>query len=57
MVVEIVVEDRLASIVDIKHRLHKDFSILDSKVLIVVEPKTVKLDSNYFVKIGQIVVV
>ena len=36
MVVEIVVEDRLVSIVDIKHRLLKDFSILDSKIVIVV---------------------
>ena len=56
MVVEIVVEDRLASIVDIKHRLHKDFSILDSKVVTVAEPKAATLNSNYFVKTKQIVV-
>ena len=36
MVVEIVVEVKMVSIVDIKHRLHKDFSILDSKIVTVV---------------------
>ena len=51
------VEYRRVSIVDIEHKLHKDFAILDSKVVIVAEPKTTKLDSNYFVKIGQILVV
>ena len=57
MVVEIVVEDMMASIVDIEHRLHKDFAILDSKVVTVVDPKATKLDSNYFVKTERIVAV
>jgi len=52
----IVVECRMASIVDIKQRLHKDFSILDSKVVIVEEPKADRLNSNYFGKTGQTVV-
>ena len=51
------VEDRMVNIFDIEHRLHKDFSILDSKIVIVPEPKAAKLDSNYFVKIEKIVVV
>ena len=55
--VEIVVEGRMASIVDIEHTLHKDFVILDSKVMIVAESKAARLNSNYFVKTGQIVVV
>ena len=57
MVVEIVVEGMMARIVDIEHRLHKDFSILDSKVVTMAEPKAAKLDSNYFVKTKQIVVI
>ena len=47
----------MASIVDIEHRIHKDFSILDSKIVTVAEPKAVRLDSNYFVKTEQIFVV
>lgn len=47
----------MASIVDIDHRLHKDFAILDSKTMIVAEPKVARLDSNYFVKTELIVVV
>ena len=46
----------MASIGDIEHKLHKDFSILDSKVVTVAEPKAARLDSNYFVKIEQIFV-
>ena len=57
MGLRIVVEYRMVSIADIENKLHNDFSILDSKVVIVAEPKTTKLDSNYFVKIGKIVVV
>ena len=56
MGVRIVVEGKMASIVDIEHRLHKDFSILDSKVLTVAEPKAARLNSN-FLKTGRIVVV
>ena len=57
MAVEIVVEDRMVNIVDIEHRLHKDFAILDSKIVAVAEPKADKLDSNYFVKTEKIVLV
>jgi len=49
------VEGKMASIVDIEHTLHKDFSILDSKVVTVAEPKVAKLNSNYLVKAGKIV--
>ena len=51
MGVRIVVEGKMASIVDIEHRLHKDFSILDSKVVTVAELKAARL------KTGKIVVV
>ena len=47
----------MASIVDIEHRLHKDFSILDSKIVVVAEPKAVRLDSNYFVNTEKIFVI
>ena len=47
----------MESIVDIEHRLHKDFSILDSKIVTVAEPKAARLDSNYFVKTEKIFVV
>ena len=57
IVVEIVVEGRMASIVDIEHRLHKDISILDSKIVTVAKPKAARLDSNYFVNTDQIFVV
>ena len=57
MVVEIVVEGRMTSIVNIEHRLHKDFSILHSKAMTMAEPKVARLNSNYFVKTKQIVVV
>jgi len=57
MGVRIVVVGKMVSNVDIKHRLHKDFSILDSKVVNVAKPKAARLNSNYFVKTGQIVVV
>ena len=57
MGLRIVVECRMVSIVDIEHRLHKDFFILDSKVVIVAEPKAARLNSNYFVKVGKMVVV
>jgi len=52
----IVVEnlDKVAYIVDIENIYHKDFSIVDSKI--VGEPKVpmARVDSNYFVKIVQI---
>ena len=51
------VEGNIVSIVDIEHRLHKDFSILDSKIVTVAEPKAASLDSNYFVKTDQIFLV
>jgi len=51
------VEDRMVNIVDIEHKPHKDFAILDSKIVIVVEPKAAKMDSNCFVKTEKIVVV
>jgi len=56
MGVIIVVEGNMASIVDIEHRLHRAFSILDSKVVTVAEPKVVRLNSNYLVKIRKIIV-
>jgi len=56
MVVEIVVEGKMVSIVDIEHRIHKKNSIHDSKAMTMVEPKAVRLNSNYFVKTGEIVV-
>lgn len=50
-------EDRMVNIVDIEHKPQKDFSILDSKIVIVVEPKAAKMDFSYFVKTEKIVVV
>jgi len=47
----------MVNIVDIEHKSYKDFSILDSKIVIVVEPKAAKMDSNYFVKTEKIFVV
>ena len=57
MGVRIVVEGKMVSIFYIDHRLHKDFSILDSNVVTVAEPKAARLNSNYFVKTREIVVV
>jgi len=51
------VEDRMVNIFDIEHIPHKDFAILDSKILIVDKPRAAKMDSNYFVKTEKIVVV
>ena len=47
----------MVNIVDIEHKPHKYFSILDLKILIVVEPKAAKMDSNYFVKTKKIFVI
>ena len=47
----------MVNIVDIEHKPHKDFSILDSKIVIVAEPKAAKMDSNYFVKTEKIIVI
>ena len=47
----------MVNIVDIEHKPHKEFSILDSEIVIVAKPKAAKIDSNYFVKTEKIVVV
>ena len=47
----------MVNIVDIEHKPHEDISILDSKFVMVAEPKATKMDSNYFVKTKQILVV
>ena len=52
MVVKILVEGKMAIIVDIEHRIH----ILDSKVVTMAEPMAARMNSNYFVKTLQIVV-